>query len=69
MKRQWVIYERKTRQIVSRIYWRRRRMKRDLSDLNDYCGWKKYAVLMMKLNADGKVVSRYPKIKLQELSL
>jgi len=69
MKRQWIIYERKTRQIVSRIYRRRRKVKRDLLDLNDYCGWKKYAALMMKLNADGKIISRYPKIKLQELPL
>ncbi len=68
IRRKWVIYERKSRQIVSVVFHRRRDALHDLARLNDYCGKKKYAMQLRRFDTNKKcVVCCYPKIKLKEL--
>jgi hypothetical protein len=68
IRRKWVIYERKTRQIVSSVYHRRKDVLRDLSMLNGYCGRKKYAMQLRRFEENKECVDRrYPKIELRDL--
>jgi hypothetical protein len=68
IRRSWVIYERKTRQVISQVYHRRILALSDLGELNNYCGKKKYAMQLRRFDTDKKcVVSHYPKIELKEL--
>jgi hypothetical protein len=68
IRRSWVIYERKSRQIVSNVYHRRVTALSDLRELNDYCGKKKYAMQLRRIDSEtGKVKKVYPKITLREL--
>ncbi len=66
IRRSWVIYDRKTRRVMSVIYHFRRDALRDLKSLNDYCGKRKYAMQLTRTDSEtGKAVSRYPDINLQ----
>ena len=68
IRRRWVIYERKSRQTVSNVYYRRKLALADLAKLNDYCGKKKYAMQLTRFDATTrKVVSRYPNFDLKSL--
>jgi hypothetical protein len=68
IRRSWVIYERKTRQVVSHVYHRRPTVLGDLGELNNYCGKKKYAMQLRRIDTKKKcVVNRHPKIKLKDL--
>jgi hypothetical protein len=68
IRRKWVIYERKSRQVVSRVYHRLAMAKSDLRELNNYCGKKKYAMQLRRFDTEEEcVVSHYPKIDLKEL--
>lgn len=68
IRRSWVIYQRKSRRIVSTVYHRYRIAKEDLRMLNDYCRKKAYVIQVTKTDSEtGKVVSRYPDVDLKEL--
>jgi hypothetical protein len=68
IRRSWVIYQRKSRRIVSTVYHRYRMAKEDLRMLNDYCQKKAYVIQVTKTDSEtGKVVSRYPDVELKEL--
>jgi hypothetical protein len=68
IRRKWVIYERRSRQIVSDVYSRRKDVLHDLARLNDYCGKKKYAMQLRRLDTEQKsFVSFYPDVVLKEL--
>ena len=68
IRRKWVIYERKSRQIVSTVYHRRKDVLNDLSSLNSYCGKKKYSMQLRRFESDMKcLVSRFPDIELKDL--
>ena len=68
IRRSWVIYQRKSRQIISTIYHRYRLAKEDLRMLNDYCQKKTYVIQVTKTDSEtGKVVSRYPNVDLKPL--
>jgi len=68
IRRKWVIYERKSHQIVSVVFHRRKDALRDLARINNYCGRKKYAMQLRRFDMVKKcVVSHYPKIELNEL--
>ena len=70
IRRKWVIYNRRSRQITSVVYHYRKHALRDLNNLNEYCGRKKYAVQLTKTDTEtGKTVSRYPDIDLKELPI
>jgi len=65
IRRNWVIYQRKSRQVVSHVYHRRRIALDDLRSLNDYCEARKYAMQIIKIDHNKKIVSRYPAIELK----
>jgi hypothetical protein len=68
IRRSWVIYERKTRQVISQVYHRRSAVLSDLGELNNYCGKKKYAMQLRRFDTKKKcVVNRHPKIELKDL--
>ncbi len=68
IRRKWVIYERRSRQVVSSVYSRRRDVLHDLARLNNYCGKKKYAMQLRRLDTEQKCfVSFYPDVALKEL--
>jgi hypothetical protein len=68
IRRSWVIYQRKSRRIVSTIYRRYHMAKEDLRMLNDYCHKKAYVIQVTRTDTEtGKVVSRYPDVELKEL--
>jgi hypothetical protein len=68
IRRSWVIYQRKSRRIVSTIYRRYHMAKEDLRMLNDYCHKKAYVIQVTRTDTEtGKVVSRYPDVQLKEL--
>jgi len=68
IRRSWVIYQRRSRQIVSTVYHRYGLARDDLRCLNDYCEKKKYAMQVTRTNNEtGEIVSIYPPVKLKEL--
>ena len=68
IRRSWVIYQRRSRQIISTVYRRYGLARDDLRCLNDYCESKKYAMQVTRTNSEtGEIVSRYPAVKLNEL--
>ncbi len=68
IRRSWVIYQRKSRQIISNVYHQRRFALHDLGLLNNYCGKKKYAMQLRKFDTEKKrTVGLHPKIELKEL--
>jgi hypothetical protein len=68
IRRKWVIYDRKSRQIISVLYSFRRDALYDLKRLNDYYGKKKYAMQLRKFDTERKhIVLRHPDIELKEL--
>lgn len=68
IRRKWVIYDRRSRRIASLVYSYRRQALHDLNRLNDYCGRKRYAMQLMRVDMEtGNVISHYPNIKLDEL--
>jgi hypothetical protein len=68
IRRSWVIYERKTRQVISQVYHRRPTVLGDLGELNNYCGKKKYAMQLRRIDSEtGKIKKVYPNITLREL--
>ena len=68
IRRSWVIYQRKSRRIVSTVYHRYQMAKEDLQMLNDYCQKKIYVIQVTRTDSEtGKIVSRYPAIELKEL--
>lgn len=70
IRRKWVIYERRSRQVMSTVYHRRKHAMFDLNQLNDYCGRRKYGVQLTKNDSETKsVLSRYPDIDLKELPI
>jgi len=69
IRRKWVIYNRKSRQVISTIYSFRKDAIHDLERLNDYCGKRRYAMQVRKVDTEKKcMVSCYPKIELRQLS-
>ena len=68
IRRSWVIYDRKTRRVMSVVYHFRRDALRDLKSLNDYCDRRKYAMQLTRTDSEtGTVVCRYPNIELDQL--
>jgi hypothetical protein len=68
IRRSWVIYQRKSRRIISTVYHRYRMAKEDLLMLNDYCQKKAYVIQVSKTDSEtGKIISRYPDVKLKPL--
>jgi phage terminase small subunit len=68
IRRSWVIYQRKTRRIVSTVYHRYQMAKADLQLLNDYCQKRAYVIQVIKNDSEtGKVVSKYPDVQLKEI--
>jgi hypothetical protein len=68
IRRSWVIYERKTRQVVSHVYHRRPTVLGDLGELNNYCGKKKYAMQLRRFDSKKEcIVNHHPKIELKDL--
>ena len=68
IRRKWIIYDRKSRQIVSVTYHQRKFARNDLSKLNDYCGKKKYAMQLRRFDTEKNgFISIYPDIQLMEL--
>jgi len=68
IRRSWVIYQRRSRQIISTVYHRYGLARDDLRCLNDYCEKKKYAMQVTRTNSEtGEIVSRYPVLELKEL--
>jgi len=66
--RSWVVYQRKSRQIVSLIHHRLAPAREDLRRLNNYYEAKRYALQVTRTDSEtGKVVSHYPNIKLTPL--
>ena len=66
IRRKWVIYERRTRQIISVVFHRRKLALKQLHQLNDYCGKKKYAMQLIRTES-GSVIKRHPDIELKNL--
>jgi hypothetical protein len=67
-RRKWVIYDRKSRRVVSVVYSFRKDALYDLKRLNDYYGKRKYAMQLRRFAGKSKkIVSRYPDINLTEL--
>ncbi len=66
IRRKWVIYERRTRQIISVVFHRRKLALEQLHQLNDYCGKKKYAMQLIRTES-GSVIKRHPDIELKNL--
>jgi len=66
IRRKWVIYERRTRQIISVVFHRRKFALEQLHQLNDYCGKKKYAMQLIRTES-GSVIKRHPDIELKNL--
>ena len=68
IRRSWVIYDRKTRRVMSIVYHFRRDALRDLNSLNEYCGKRKYAMQLTRTDSEtGTIVSQYPSIELDQL--
>jgi hypothetical protein len=68
IRRSWVIYKRKSRQIISRVYHRRSIVLKDLARLNDYCGKRNYAMQLRRFDTEKRTaINSYPKIELKEL--
>jgi len=68
IRRSWVIYRRKSRQIVSVVHHRYRMAKEDLRRLNDYYEARWYAIQVTRTDTEtGKVVRRYPNVELTPL--
>jgi len=68
IRRSWVIYRRKSRQIVSLVHHRLPSAKEDLRRLNNYYESRRYAIQVTRTDTEtGKVVSRYPNIDLISL--
>ena len=68
IRRSWVIYRRKSRQIVSLVHHRYRMAKADLRRLNDYCESRRYALQVTRTDSEtGKIVSCYPDVELTPL--
>jgi hypothetical protein len=68
IRRSWVIYQRKTRRIISTVYHRCRTAKEYLRMLNDYCQKKTYVIQVTKTDSEtGRIISRYPNIELKPL--
>ncbi len=68
IRRRWNIYQRKSRQVVSVIYYFRKDALNDLWHLNDYCGKRKYAMQLTRIDMEsGRIVSHYPDIELKQL--
>ena len=70
IRRKWVIYDRKSRRIISVVYHFRKDVLHDLKLLNDYCGKRKYAMQLMRTDMENnKIISRYPDIKLEKIQI
>jgi len=70
IRRRWVIYNRKSRQVVSVIYHQRKHALQDLGQLNGYCGRKKYAMQLRRFDTEKQYfVFCYPDIDLKELPI
>jgi hypothetical protein len=68
IRRKWVIYDRKSRRVISVLYGFRKDVLRDLKRLNNYYGKRKYAMQLRRFDTEKKrLVSRYPDIELKEL--
>ena len=68
IRRSWVIYRRKSRQIVSLVHHRYHMAKEDLRRLNDYYESRRYALQVTRIDTEtGKIVSRYPNVELTPL--
>lgn len=69
IRRSWVIYQRKSRRVISTVYHRYRMAKEDLQLLNDYCQKKKYVIQVTRTDSEtGKIISRYPDVDLKPLA-
>lgn len=68
IRRSWVVYRRKSRQIVSLVHHRLAAAREDLRRLNDYYGSRRYAIQVTRTDTEtGKVVRRHPNIELNPL--
>lgn len=68
IRRKWVIYNRKSRRVISVVYHFRKDALHDLQSLNDYCGKRKYAMQLRRIDTENnKIISRYPDIELEPL--
>jgi hypothetical protein len=68
-RRAWIIYCRKTRNVISLPYYRRRTMLRDLLRLNGRPGPGQYCFQLRVFDQDNILITKYPKIKLNELKM
>ena len=68
IRRKWVVYDRKSRRVMSVVYSFRKEALHDLKRLNDYYGKRKYAMQLRKFDTEKKcVIKRYPDVELTEL--
>ena len=68
IRRKWVVYDRKSRQIISVLYSFRRDALHDLNRLNDYYGKKKYAMQLRRFDTEKKCFACcHPDVELKEL--
>jgi len=68
IRRKWVIYDRKSRRVISVVHNFRKDALYDLARLNDYYGKKKYAMQLRRFDTEKKCfVNRYPNVELIEL--
>jgi len=68
IRRSWVVYQRKSRQIVSVVHHRLAPAKEDLRRLNNYYEARRYAMQVTRIDTEsGLMVSRYPDIELRPL--
>lgn len=65
--KRWVIYSRKTRNVISPAYARRKSAVRDLRRLNGQGGPGQYCLQLRVFDQDSILISQYPDIKLNEL--
>jgi len=66
IRRKWIIYERRTRQIISVVFHRRKLALEQVRQLNNYCGEKKYAMQLIRTES-GSAIKRHPDIELKNL--
>ena len=68
IRRKWVIYDRRSRRVMSVVYSFRKEALYDLKRLNDYYGKKKYAMQLRRFDTEKKCfISYHPDVKLEEL--
>ena len=68
IRRSWVIYQRRSRQIVSLVHHRLASAKEDLRRLNDYYETRRYAIQVTRTDTEtGKIVRRHPNVELTPL--